>query len=126
MLSTILTWLIPVASAQNLQNVGSANPGVAGMWARICSTLPFCGLGTGATDYFALRILDFLFSIIVVLAIGVLIYAGIRMIVSQGDESAMEEAKKIVIYALGGLVAALIAEALLTYIMSVVLPQLLG
>lgn len=103
-----------------LDGVGAGNPGVAKMWDLICDVMPFCSLGTGAPAYFAGRVIGFLLEIIGGLAVAILIYAGIILIASQGNDEKLSEAKKIAMWALLGLVLAIIADAVLNYVISVI------
>lgn len=122
MFSALFRLLVPKAFAV-LDGVGSGGAGVDGMWEKICSTFPanFCGLGLEAPQYWALRILDFVFAVIGGAGVIVIIYAGIKMIVSQGNEEAQSEAKKIIFYAAGGIVLALLAEGILAFVRTFVL-----
>ena len=109
-----------VAHAQVLQNVGTANPGVSSMWKTICATMPFCSIGTGAPALLFLKITGFLLVMIGGVAAAALIYAGIRIIMSRGQDEGMSEGKKIATYALLGLVLAIIADAVVLYAVQLV------
>ncbi|OGJ56099.1 hypothetical protein A2706_02120 [Candidatus Peribacteria bacterium RIFCSPHIGHO2_01_FULL_51_35] len=119
-LLSLIGSLISVAHAQVLQNVGTANPGVASMWATVCSTVPFCSVGTGAPALLFLKISGFLLMMIGGVAVAALIYAGIKIILSRGQDEGMSEGKKIAMYALLGLVLAIIADALVLYVVQLV------
>ena len=117
--------LIPTAHAAQLQNIGSPNAGVAAMWGVICNVLPFCGLGVAtAPQYFASKIIAIVQSLITVVAIMMILYASIQLSISQTDESKIETAKKIVTYALLGIVLSLIGGTFLQYLVITVFPQL--
>ena len=88
---------IPTAYAGAvLKGVGTANAGVATMWNEICSVMPFCDVGTNAPAFIALKLMGFILTFIGGAAVAVLIYAGIRIITSRGNEEGLTEAKKIV------------------------------
>ena len=115
---------VPSAHAA-LQEVGSANAGVSAMWAAICQVMPFCGLSAAtAPGFFAGRVISIVQSLITVTAIIMIIYASIQLSTSQTDESKVGEAKKIIIYALAGIVLALVGGTLIRYLLTVVFPQL--
>lgn len=103
--------------------VGSG-PGVGEMWASICTTLPFCNLGTAAPAFFSQRIVSFLFPLIVAAAVCVLIYAGIRMI-TKGEEG-YTEAKTIFLYVALGIVLSLLTSAIVAFVGGFLLPLLLS
>ncbi len=116
MLSFFLS-LIETAHAQ----VGSG-PGVDEMWDTICSTLPYCDLGTDAPAFFSQRIVNFVFPLIVGAAVCVIIYAGIKMV--TGGEEGYGEAKTIITYALGGLILSILTGSIFVFIGSYLLPLL--
>lgn len=113
--------LVPKAHAL-LNSVGSGGSGVDAMWSSICNTFPaaFCNLGEDGFAYVASMIIDFIFAIIAGAAVLVIIWAGIKMIFAAGNEEATGEAKKIIMYALIGLVLALLAETIKLFVVSTV------
>ena len=120
-----LIGLIPTVEAASLQNLGSSNPGVSSMWSSICSTLPFCGLSAATLPGFiATRVIMIVQSIITSVAIIMIIWASVQLSTSQLDDSKIEEAKKIIMYALIGIVLSMIASTFLQYLMVTVFPQL--
>jgi|GEM_PF-1380643 hypothetical protein len=121
LMRVILSLFVPTAHAVTIDTAGTAlGPGVATMWAMICSTLPFCSVGTGAPALLALKVTSLLLRLIGGVAVGVIIYAGIRLIIARGGEEGRTEAKKIVMYAVLGLILALVADALITYAILVI------
>lgn len=116
--------LIPDAHAQ-LAGVGSSNPAVANMWATICSTVPFCALSAQtAPGYFAGKVILIVESLITAVAIIMIIYASILLSSVTMDESRKDEAKKIIIYALAGVILTLISGTLISYLLAEVFPTL--
>ena len=83
-------------------------------------TVPFCSVGTGAPALLFLKISGFLLMMIGGVAVAALIYAGIKIILSRGQDEGMSEGKKIAMYALLGLVLAIIADALVLYVVQLV------
>jgi len=80
------------------------------------------GGGGAEVDFKALivsimkKVLDF----VGLIAVVVIVIAGIWMIVGLGEESAKERAKKIVIYTIVGLLLILIARAIVTFVINLV------
>lgn len=62
-----------------------------------------------------IRVLDFL----ALAAVVVIIYAGIRLIVSIGEESARENAQKILLYTVMGLCIVLLSRVIVAFILSI-------
>jgi hypothetical protein len=120
-----LAGFIPSASAAQLQNTGSSNPGVAAMWAKICSVLPFCSLGAeSAPQYFTGKVIFIVQSLVTSVAIMMILYAAILMSTTQLDEGRLDEAKNIIKFAVIGLVLSVIAGAMMQYLLSTVFPQI--
>lgn len=110
--------LVPKAHAF-LEQIGTAGPGVGGMWSQICGSL-FCTFGGSSGDQtvFALarKVTNFTSMVIGGAAVAVVVYAGIRMIAAQGKDDQIAEARKIIIYALVGLALAIIAPAVIAFV----------
>ena len=106
--------------------VGTAHaqdgPGVAEMWETICSSLPYCNLGTSAPAFFSQRIVNFIFPLIVAAAVCVIIYAGIKMI--TGGEEGYTEAKTIITYAAVGIILAILTGSIFVFLGTFLLPFL--
>ena len=113
--------LLTLVGIAHADGVGSG-PGVDEMFQKICTTLPFCDLGTGAPAFFSQRIVNFLFPLIVAAAVCVIIYAGIQMI--KGGEDGLSEAKEAITYAVVGIVLAILTGSIFVFIGSYLLPLL--
>lgn len=74
----------------------------------------------GGTDIKAvvLTLLNSALNLLGLLAAVVIVIAGIRLIFSQGDETAKEAAKKTILYAIVGLLIILFAKAIVTFILA--------
>ena len=128
---TLLTLIgfIPEAQAKVLDEhtTQMGSPGVADMWVIIRNTLPFTDKGTDAVGYFADRIINLvLFPLIWGLAVCLLIYAGIRMITSDGKDDQIDQAKTIIVYTLVGVALSLLAKVIISYVADTLLPLLLS
>jgi len=75
---------------------------------------------TGGSDIrvVILNILDTILSFMALAAVVVIVIAGILMVVSLGDETAKDRAKRIIFYAVIGLVIILIASAIVRIVES--------
>ena len=110
--------IISVAHAVEFDKLGSGNAGVAKMWEMIRAQFALNGKTPAeAVEFFTLRITVFAFSIIGALAVGLIMYAGIRMII--GGEEGLSESKKIIQTTLIGLVLALVAGVAIAFIVSI-------
>ncbi len=105
--------LVPRAFARNLETLGSGSPGIDAMWGMIDAVFPHTNIGGNGLAFVLLRITDFILKTIGGLAVVMLIYAGIRMI--AGREEGLAEGKKIALYAVLGLIAAMCADAVVVY-----------
>lgn len=119
-LSAILGFLTPLAHAAGAQTVGDGNAGVKGMWALICSALP-CSVASdpiSTTNFFGAKAVRFLFPLVSIVAVIMVIYAGIKIVTSDGSDEKVGEAKKIIMVALAGVVLSVLATTILTFVMS--------
>ncbi len=111
----ILIGLLPqTARAAGLEGVGNG-PGIAEMWGQIMNIFPHVS-GNGV--YFLTgRIINFVLLMIGGTAVAVLIYAGIQMIIGAGDDAKIGEAKKTAMYALLGIVFAILADTIMGFVL---------
>ncbi|MFA4845748.1 MAG: TrbC/VirB2 family protein [Patescibacteria group bacterium] len=58
------------------------------------------------------KVLDF----ILIIAVAYVVYAGIRLIMSGGDESAKDSAKKTIIYVIIGIIVILLARVIVVFV----------
>ncbi|OIO53263.1 hypothetical protein AUJ46_05300 [Candidatus Peregrinibacteria bacterium CG1_02_54_53] len=104
--NTLALILLPrIAAAQALGNADEINVGGGGG-----------GDLKGTILSIAQKILDF----VSLVAVVVIIIAGIWLIVGLGEESSKDRAKKIVIYTIAGLILILIARAIVTFVINTV------
>ena len=64
-------------------------------------------------------IIQYVLGFVGLIAVIVIVIAGIRFIISSGEESEKEKAKKMIIYALIGLLIILLAEAIVSFVLDV-------
>lgn len=119
LLLSILGFFIPTAHAQD-GNFAADGPGVGQMWEMICSTLPFCNVGTQAPQLAADRGAAILMPLIVGAAVCAGIYAGIQIMMAQGSGDGIDKAKTTVKHAVVGVVLMLITLSLFRFAITVV------
>lgn len=127
LLSLVIGRFIPQAHAVALQRRGAGAAGVDAMWNMICSVfLQYCNMRPlDAVMFFTQRIVDFIFPLVGIAAVCIIIYAGIRLTISQGNDEGKTEAKKIISHALAGVVLAMIAGGVIKFFGEVFFPTLL-
>jgi len=89
----------------------AADPGV---WGIYCSTFGACGEGQGFLMDLAGRTATFIFQLVGGGAVLAVLYASVKLVI--GGEGAKDEAKKIIQYALGGLVLAIMGWSIIMYV----------
>jgi len=78
------------------------------------------GTAQGDLASVILRIINYVLAIVGVVALAYLIYGGFRYITSGGNEDTIEEAKKIIINAVIGIVVIGVAAALVNFVVKAV------
>ena len=116
--SLLASLVFPKALADNIKTLGSGAPGIDQMWAIVKNTFPHNEQGSNGVPFLALMVAQFILNIIGALAVLMIIYGGIKMIFT--GEEGLNEAKKILLYAVLGLIAALCAQAAVTFAMQVI------
>lgn len=66
------------------------------------------------------RIIRWLLALIGVIAVAAIIYAGLRLVTSRGEEAAMADAKRILLWAVIGLVITMLAWSIIATISNIV------
>lgn len=98
----------------------SASAAVYGGCGLSCGIAPFAGLGgiSGVTSIKTLIVILILFLLDIVLfvAIGAVIVAGIYLIVSNGDEGQKDKAKTIVLYAIAGIALIIMSRVIVVFV----------
>ncbi len=119
---------IPTAFADTLETAGNGGAGVSAMWAQICAVLPCVSTGgaggRGLVTALANAAITFIFPLIAVVAVCMVMYAGILIVTSNGSEDKISEAKKVILYASAGVILSLLTSAVvgyLTYYLNIIL-----
>ena len=64
-------------------------------------------------------IINFILDIILLLAVGAIIIAGVYLIMSNGEEGQKDKAKNIVFYAIAGIILALFSRVIVLFVNSI-------
>lgn len=67
------------------------------------------------------KVLQTVLSFMALIAVIFIIIAGIRLVVSQGEEEQKEKAKKTIVYVVVGLIVILLAKAIVSFVTTQVL-----
>lgn len=91
--------------------------------AQIFGEIPDIG-GVDGTDTDSirsgiLRVLEIILSFMALIAVIIIVIAGIRLVISQGEEQEKDKAKKTIFYAIIGLVVILLAQAIVGFVESI-------
>ncbi len=118
MISLLLSFLAPVANAAGIETIGSGAAGIDEMWSTIKSALPFTNIGAGGVTFVTLKATAIILSTLSAIAALSIVYGGIKMI-TTGTEEGFTEAKKLITYTAVGLVLAMLADAVVLYVIAV-------
>lgn len=77
--------------------------------------LPSAADENGVRDVIT-NILTAVLNFLALVAVVIIVIAGIRLIVSQGEDEAKDKAKKTIFYALGGLIIVLFARVIVSIV----------
>jgi len=55
-------------------------------------------------------------NLMALLAVVIIVIAGVRMVVSQGEQEAVEKSKKTILFAIIGLIVILLARAIVQFV----------
>lgn len=111
------------ASYIALSFLAAAPKAFAGTRGNLFGPVPDIG-GVSASDTGEIRegilsVLDIILGFMALIAVIVVVIAGIRLVVSQGEEQEKDKAKKTILYAIIGLVVILFAQAIVGFIQDV-------
>ncbi|HEX3568538.1 MAG TPA: hypothetical protein VHT70_02565 [Candidatus Saccharimonadales bacterium] len=80
-----------------------------------CDTgLPLSTAGSGSIH----TALQITFGVLAVVAVVVIVLAGFRLVITQGDSQAVAKARQTIIYAVVGLMIALSAELIVSFVLN--------
>ena len=119
-LLSLIGLLTPRVSAAVIEQLGTGAPGIDNMWGQFKQIFPHTDLGSQGLAFVILMVTNIILRFIGGIAVLMIIYGGIRMIMTVYDENSHGEAKKIVLSACIGLVLTVLADAIVMYVISVV------
>ena len=111
-----MTHLLTILIGFFAEKALAADPGV---WGAYCSTFGACGGGQTFLMDLAGRTATFVFQLVGGGAVLAVLYGSVKLI--TGGEGAKDEAKKIIEYALGGLVLAIMGWSIITYVSQLII-----
>lgn len=126
LLTFALRLVVPAALALQLDYVGSADPSVNAMWSQIKTIFPNTSAGQCGMWVLLIKGGVFILEVIGGAAVVVIVYGGIKMATSGGDESKFGEGKKIATYALIGVALAVMTDVIMRYVRYVLIPGIAG
>lgn len=115
-----LLLLFPLAAHATIEQLAADAPGISGMWGDIGKIFPHTGFGASGFAYVLVTMIDIILRFIGGLAVLMIIFGGIRMMMTVADENSHSEAKKIVMYACLGLILAIMGDGIISYVVSLV------
>jgi type IV secretory pathway VirB2 component (pilin) len=75
--------------------------------------------GDGEIKDVIINIVKKILTFVAVLAVAMIVFAGIWLIVGSYDESSKEKAKKMIIYTIIGLLIIMLAQAIVTFVLDI-------
>jgi hypothetical protein len=76
-------------------------------------------VGGGDLKAAIVTVLQYVLSFIAIIAVVVIVVAGIRFIISQGEEGEKDKARKTIVYAVIGLIIILLAQAIVNFVLKI-------
>lgn len=113
---SLIGTMVPRASAAVIEQLGQGAPGIDGMWNDLKQIFPHTDMGSGGLAFIVLMVTNIILRFIGGIAVLMIVYGGIRMIMTVYDEASHTEAKKIVISACVGLILCILADAAVLYV----------
>ena len=109
--SAALVGVAGLATKAHAQPLGAQTSGIFG-------SIPDFG---GVTDIRGgvTSVIESILNFMALIAVVIIVIAGIRLVISQGDEGAVDTAKKTILYALIGLIIILLAGAIVDFVAQV-------
>ena len=114
---SLIGMMIPRASAAVIEQLGQGAPGINSMWDDLKQVFPHTDFGSQGLAFILLTITNIILRFIGAVAVLMIVYGGIRMIMTVYDEASHTEAKKIVISACVGLILVMLTDAIVMYVL---------
>lgn len=117
---SMLYVLIVVPSMLITQRAQAAVYGGGGIIDGIGNAFGLGGISSISTiRELIVAIINFILDILLLLAIGAIIVAGVYLITSNGEEGQKDKAKKIIFYAVAGIIVALFSRVIVLFVNSI-------
>lgn len=116
----LIGFLFPaIAYADGLAQVGAGTANA--VWAQVCTMLPYCGGGFDGVKVITTIVSNVILWMIGPAAVIIILYASIRLVTSGGnDETVRKSLKEIILYALLGLILAILADTIVKYVYNLI------
>ena len=91
-------------------------------WAQLDTNAPDVtgkSIGGGNLKTAVTNVVKYILTFVAIIAVAVIVFAGIRFIISAGEEGEKEKAKKMIIYAVIGLLIVMLAQAIVNFVINV-------
>ncbi|MBU2213593.1 pilin [Patescibacteria group bacterium] len=85
-------------------------------FAGLFGDTPDLGGPSGGIEDTVIDVIKAILSFMALVAVVIIVIAGIRLVVSQGEQEAVEKSKKTILYAVIGLIIILLAQAIVDFI----------
>ncbi len=105
------------ASATAISFFISAN----GAMAQLFGPVPDIG-GTSNIRTAVVNVIKKILTFMALVAVVIIVIAGIRLVVSQGEEAEKDKAKKAILYTIIGLIVILLAQAIVDFVANQLAP----
>ena len=92
----------------------------AGIFGNVPSETELGGGPSGDARTIVLKVTKQVLSFMALIAVVVIVIAGIRLVVSQGEQEATEKGKKTILWAIVGLIVILLARAIVDFLATTV------
>ena len=119
-LLSLLGLAVSRAHASTIEQLGAGMPGIDQMWRELKQFFPFTDLGSRGLAFIVLRMINIVLRFIGGIGVLMIVYGGIRMIMTVQSEENATQARNIVLYACIGLILTILADAVVLYVLSVV------
>ena len=112
----LLLRLVPAARADELDQIGRDDPAIVEMWNIIKGIFPHTDGGAAFPVLILMKVIGFLLWMVGGTAVCIVIYAGIRLILTLGTEEEFQKTKSLILRALLGLFVILVSYVIVRFV----------
>ncbi len=116
-------FLTEKARAMGLSDIGMGDTFSAsfkGMWDDVCTILPYCKKGDMGVAIVTGIIINTVLWLIGSAAVLIILYAAARIVASGGNDEMLSKGKKMIFYAVLGLLFAVLTSAIVNFVFAFV------